>query len=412
MTMLDVTADADLRRRAARVIPGAMYGHMNAGRLPAGMPQYFARAQGARTWDVNGNEYVDLMCAYGPMVLGYGHPVVEAAADAQRRAGDCMSGPAPVLVELAELLVATVAHADWAMFAKNGTDATTLCLTIARAATGRRKVLVARGSYHGAAPWCTPSPAGVTDADRANLVSFGYNDLASVDEALSAAGDDVAAVIVTPFRHDARREQELATPEFARGLRDRCTARGAALVLDDVRCGLRIDIAGSWEPMGVRPDLSAFSKAIANGHPIAAVTGVDALREAATKVFATGSFWFAAAPMAAAVATLTTARDTNAIADLTAAGEQLRQGIAASAAAYGLGVRQTGPAQMPLLTFDGDTDFRVADAFASATARAGALVHPWHNWFLSAAHTAEEIDRALAAIDAGLAHVSATFGSG
>jgi len=412
MTTIDLTTDADLRSRAARVIPGAMYGHMNAGRLPAGMPQYFARADGPRTWDVDGNDYVDLMCAYGPMVLGYNHPLVEAAADAQRRAGDCMSGPSPVLVELAELMVDTVASADWAMFAKNGTDATTLCLTIARAATGRGKVLVARGSYHGAAPWCTPAPAGVTEADRANLVSFDYNDLASVDAALAAAGDDVAAIIVTPFRHDARREQELASPDFARGVRERCTARGAALVLDDVRCGLRINLHGSWEPFGVRPDLSAFSKAIANGHPIAAITGTDSLRDAATRVFATGSFWFAAAPMAASIATITTTRETDAIARLAAAGQRLRDGITRQAATHGVGLRQTGPPQMPMLTFDGDTGFAMADAFASATARAGALVHPWHNWFLSAAHSDDDIDRALEAIDAGLAHVNATFGTG
>jgi glutamate-1-semialdehyde 2,1-aminomutase len=412
VTTIDLTTDTALRTRAARVIPGGMYGHMNAGRLPAGLPQYFARAEGARTWDVDGREYVDLMCSYGPMVLGYGHPTVEAAADAQRRAGDCMSGPAPVLVELAELLVDTVAHADWAMFAKNGTDATTLCLTIARAATGRSKVLVARGAYHGAAPWCTPAPAGVTTADRSNLVTYDYNDLGSVDAAFAEAGDDVAAVIVTPFRHDARHAQELALPEFATGLRERCTARGAALVLDDVRCGLRIDIAGSWEPFGVRPDLSAFSKAIANGHPLAAVTGVDALREAATKVFTTGSFWFAAAPMAASVATITVARDTNAIATLAAAGQRLRDGIAAQAASYGLEVAQTGPAQMPMLTFADDDKFAKADAFAVATARAGALVHPWHNWFVSAAHTDDDIDRALTATDAGLAHVRATFGAG
>ena len=210
-----------------------------------------------------------------------------------------MNGPGEVLVELAELLVKTVAHADWAMLQKNGTDATTACVTIARAGTGRRKVLLARGSYHGAVPWCTPSLAGVTSEDRAHLIHFDYNDVASLEKAVEQAGNDLAAVIVTAFRHDIARDQELPTDAFATRARELCTAADAALIIDDVRAGFRISLAGSWEPLGVRPDLSAFSKAIANGYPLAAVTGVDRFREAATKVYVTGSFWYGAVAMAA-----------------------------------------------------------------------------------------------------------------
>ena len=139
-TNIDVTADqrqrsadTELRRRAKAVVPNGMYGHQNMNALPA-IPQYIARSRGARLWDVDGNEYVDLMCSWGPVILGHGDPVVEQAAERQRRQGDCLNGPAPVMVELAEAMVATVADADWAMFAKNGTDATTMCCTIARAA--------------------------------------------------------------------------------------------------------------------------------------------------------------------------------------------------------------------------------------------------------------------------------------
>src|SRR5580704_15040253 len=163
--MTESTADRQLRERARAVIPGGMYGHQAA--PGAGYPQFMRGGRGARVWDVDGREYVDLMCSYGPVVLGHQHPKVEAAAQAQRREADCQNAPSPRMVELAEALTGTVAHADWAMFAKNGTDATTLALMIARAATGRRKILAARGSYHGAAPWCTPRPGGVTAEDRA-----------------------------------------------------------------------------------------------------------------------------------------------------------------------------------------------------------------------------------------------------
>ena len=180
------SADEALRRRARAVIPGGMYGHQAAGPLPAAYPQFMREGRGARVWDVDGNEYVDLMCSYGPVVLGHRHPAVEAAAGAQASLADCQNGPGAAMVELAELLVGTVQHADWAMFAKNGTDATTACCTIARAHTGKSRILVAAGAYHGAAPWCTPRPAGVTPADRANLGYYTFNDLDSVRSAVRA----------------------------------------------------------------------------------------------------------------------------------------------------------------------------------------------------------------------------------
>jgi len=398
-------ADAALRRRAAAVIPGGMYGHQAAGPLPPEYPQFLRSGLGARVWDVDGNEYVDLMCSYGPVVLGHRHPAVEAAAQAQAELGDCQNGPAPVMVDLAELLVGTVRHADWAMFAKNGTDATTMCCTIARAHTGRRRILAARGAYHGAAPWCTPRPAGVTPEDRANLGYYTYNDLASVRDAAAEAGDDLAGIVASPFRHDAGYDQELIDPSFARGLRELCTQAGAALILDDVRCGFRLHLGSSWEPIGVLPDLSAWSKAIANGYPLAAVLGSAPYRDAAATIFVTGSFWFSAVAMAAAVATISALREENAIGAMAANGIALREGIIAQAASHDLDIRYTGPAAMPYLTFAGDRNHELAGVFAAAAARAGAYLHPRHNWFVSAAMTEANLATALAATDAGFAAV-------
>jgi len=398
-------ADSALRRRAAAVIPGGMYGHQAAGPLPAEYPQFLRAGLGARVWDVDGNEYVDLMCSYGPVVLGHRHPAVEEAARAQAALGDCQNGPGEVMVELAELLVGTVQHADWAMFAKNGTDATTMCCTIARAHTGRRRILVARGAYHGAAPWCTPRRSGVTPEDRANVGHFTYNDLESVRAAVAEAGDDLAGIMVSPFRHDAGFDQELAEPSFARGVRELCTQAGAALILDDVRCGFRLHLGSSWEPIGVQPDLSAWSKAIANGHPLAAVLGSAAFRKAAASIFVTGSFWFSAVAMAAAVATIGALHEENAIEAMAAQGSALRDGIIAQAASRGLDIRYTGPAAMPYLSFAGDRDHELGSVFAAAAARAGAYLHPRHNWFISAAMTGTDLEMALTATDSGFAAV-------
>jgi glutamate-1-semialdehyde 2,1-aminomutase len=404
------SADASLRRRAARVIPGGLWGHMNATRLPESYPQYFARASGCRLWDADGKEYLDFMCSYGPMILGYGDEDVERAAARQRAEADIANGPGPVLVELAELVVETVPHADWVMFAKNGTDATTTCVTLARAGTGRRKVLVAHGSYHGAVPWCTPSLAGVTAEDRAHVVHFDYNDVASLEAAADEAGDDLAAILVAAYRHDVRRDQELPTAEFARAARALCDRKGAALIIDDVRAGFRLHLGGSWEPLGVRPDLAAWSKAIANGRALAAVTGNDRFRQAAQEIFVTGSFWCAAVPMAAAIATLRKLHAMDAVGHMARIGERLRAGIEAQARRHDIGVRQTGPVQMPMILFDDDPELEKGNLFAATALRHGVYLPPWHNMFLSLAHGEAEIDRALEATDQALAAVAGRYG--
>ena len=340
------TVDQTLRQRARRVVPGGMTGHLNAAALPPGYPQFFQRGEGCRLWDVDGREVIDFMCAWGPNLLGYRHPEVEAAAQAQAALGDCLNGPTPRFVELAEALVDTIAHADWVLFQKNGTDATTVALMVARAATGRRKVLAAQGSYHGAAPWCTPVPAGTTPEDRAHLIRFRYNDVASLEAAAAEAGPDLAAVLLAPIRHDLGIAQELPSPAFAQAARALCDRAGAALVLDEVRTGLRLHMAGSWEPLGIRPDLAAWSKAIANGHALAAVTGTDALRDAAGRIFTTGSFWAGGVAMAAGLATLAVARRDGLVAHLECIGSLFRQGLAEQAAALGIGIRQSGPVQI------------------------------------------------------------------
>ncbi|MEP3326220.1 MAG: aminotransferase class III-fold pyridoxal phosphate-dependent enzyme [Nitratireductor sp.] len=391
--------DGQLRRRAATVIPGGMWGHMRAAAVPTGYPQFFAGGQGARVRDVDGNEYIDFMCSWGPIILGHRHPEVEAAARAQLDAGDCLDGPTEHAVTLAERMVETIPHADWALFQKNGSDAMTSCVTLARAGTGRRKVLVAKGAYHGAVPWCSPSVLGVTAEDRAHLLYFTYNDVESLDAAVTEAGDDLAAVVVSAFRHDLGIRQELPTRDFARAARAHCDRLDAALVLDDVRAGFRLNLGGSWEEVGVRPDLAGYSKAIANGYPLAAVTGCDRFRPAAEEVFVTGSFWYSGAPMAAAVTVLDILEREDGPTRLRAAGERFGAGLTGSAARHGFDVTLSGPPAIPLMQFADNPEAKLGEAFCQAALARGVYLHNKHNMFLSLAHTDEVIDTALEAID-------------
>ncbi|MHA7856485.1 MAG: aminotransferase class III-fold pyridoxal phosphate-dependent enzyme [Henriciella sp.] len=389
--------DVDLKRRAQQVLPNGVYGHESTRLLPETYPQFFSKAEGAYLWDADGNKYLDFMCAYGPNLLGYADPRVNEVAIAQLAKGDAMTGPSPAMVELAETMTDMVSHADWAMFCKNGTDATTMAKTIARAQTGKRIILVAAGAYHGAAPWCTPMPAGVIDEDRAYIQTYDYNSVESLEAAVKSAGDDLAGIFATPFKHDAFTDQALPDPAYAKRARELCDQTGAMLIVDDIRAGFRLARDCSWELIGVRPDLSTWGKSFANGLPISALLGSDRAREGAAAIYATGSFWFSAVPMVAALKTLQILRESDYLEHMLALGTQLRSGLQDAAASAGIGFRQTGPVQMPLFLFDEDSDFRVGFAWSEAMLRRGIYVHPWHNMFLCQAMTEADIAHTIAA---------------
>jgi glutamate-1-semialdehyde 2,1-aminomutase len=398
--------DGLLRNRARAVVPGGMWGHMNAAALPNGYPQFFSRGVGSHIWDVDGNEYVDFMCSWGPVILGHQHREVEEAARRQLDLGDCLNGPSEVMVELAELLVETIPHAAWVQFQKNGTDATTTAVTIARAETMRRKILVARGAYHGAVPWCSPSLVGVTAEDRAHIVHYEYNDVVSLRNAASQCEGDLAGIMVSAFRHDYGADQALPTRAFAEAARAVCDATGAALIIDDVRAGFRLNIGGSWETLSIRPDLSAWSKAIANGFALAAVTGTERFRTTTATLFSTGSFWCSAVSMAAGIATVRALRRDDGVGHMARLGQLFRTGLDELSQHHGLPIRQTGPAQMPMVLFEDDADRRKGFAFCAAALQRGVYFHPLHNMFLSAAHTPNDIAQALDAADHGFRAVT------
>ncbi len=392
--------DSALRERAARVIPGGMYGHQSTALMPDGFPQFFTKAEGTRITDADGNEYIDYMCAYGPNLFGYNHPDIARAISAQQLKVDAATGPSPLIVDLAEAMVGMVTHADWAMFCKNGGDATMMALMIARAYRGKRKVLVAKKAYHGAMPWNTPRPAGVLPEDRAHLIYFDYNDPQALEDAAKEAGDDLAGIFAAPFRHDTFADQSMPDREYAQAARRIADKYDALLIVDDVRAGFRICRDCSWEAIGVRPDLSAWGKTLGNGQPISALLGNDRARAAASKIFVTGSFWFAAVPMAAALETMRLIRETEYLEHMTMIGESFRQGLASQAADSGFGLRQTGPVTLPMVLFEDDPDFRIGYAFCQAALQRGVYLSPYHNMFMNAAMTCSDIAQTLEATGA------------
>jgi glutamate-1-semialdehyde 2,1-aminomutase len=400
-----------LMARASRVIPHGIYGHQSPALLtPGAYPSFLARGEGCRLWDVDGNVYIDFMCSYGPIVLGHRHPRVEEAVRNQLARADCMNLPGEIWVELAELLVEITPWADWAVFAKNGSDVTTWSLRVARVHTGRTKIITAAGTYHGVGYWCTPSEAGITAADRADVLTFTYNDLEDLRRVVAEHRGDVAGIILTPFRHEAFHDSEMPAPGFLEGVRALCDQEGIVMIYDDVRAGFRLHLGGSGEYFGVRPDLTCYCKAIANGYALSAALGREELREAAKQVFFTGSYWTAAAPLAAGLATIEALRDEGGIERMEAMGTRFRQGLEQQARSLGLAIKQSGPPAIPFMTFVGDAGFERNRLFCGECARRGVFLHPHHNWFLSAAHTEADIDEALAVTEVGFRAVKERFG--
>ena len=403
--------DSIWRERAKAVLPNGMYGHLSTRMLPEAYPQFFSRAEGAMMWDVDGVGYIDYMCAFGPNLFGYGDREIDDAYVAQMRRGDTLTGPSTLLVQLAEAMVAQVSHADWALFCKNGTDATTTAVMAARAATGKATILRARGSYHGTSPWCAPVEAGTTEADRSSQLWFDYNDVESLKAAAAQAGDDLAAIIATPVNQNTFLQQALPTADYAKAARQICDAAGAMLITDEVRSGFRVSRDGLWDELGAPPDLSAWGKAIANGHCLSALLGNARARPGVETIFVTGSYWFSAAPMAASLVVMSRIRDGAYLDQINHIGGALRAGLDDLAARHGIGFQQSGPVTMPLMTFTDDPDFRAGFHWCAEMLKQGVYMHPWHNMFINTAMTEAHVETTLKAADKAFASLNAVRAS-
>ena len=417
------TPDNLLKARANAVLPSLT--HLSIQGMPSSFSQFYTHGIGSHVFDVNGKEWIDYMCSYGPVLLGHQHPIVETAIKLQREKGDCLAGPSERMVELAELLVRTVPFADWSYFAKNGGDATVISVRIARAQTGKSIILRAPNSYHGIASiWREGSvksltKEGVLQSDIESIQPYKYNDLESVKRAADKAGDDWAGIIVAAFQWDYATEQQMPTIEFLQGVRQLCTERNAAFICDDVRSSFRINSKGTWYKYGggVTPDLTCLCKGIANGQPLSVVLGTEQWRKGASRIVATGSFWANAVPFAAALATIPLADAAAESAER--CGNVLRSGLEQQAKSYGFGneFKQTGPPQMPYFNFASENNLRLDKRvkilkFVDVCAKGGVLFHPFHTMFIGGSHTLKDIEKTLAVTKKAFRLVSMEEGKG
>ena len=250
MKINDYSKSREAYLRACRVIPSGIYGHQGPAEgcyTPVeAWPLFSSRAEGSYFWDVDGNRYIDYMCGYGPNILGYHDPDVDEAARKQRALEDCVTIPSTKMIDFAELLVDTVATADWAFFAKNGNDVTTLAVLTARAYTRRKKIVFFKGYYHGVSPWTQKKDySGILEEDVMHNLYVDWNDYDALAELFDRYKGEIAAVIGQPYMHGNFKDNELPADGFWQKVRKLCTDNGTVLIVVDVRAGFRLDLAGS-----------------------------------------------------------------------------------------------------------------------------------------------------------------------
>jgi glutamate-1-semialdehyde aminotransferase len=368
-------------------------------------PKYLSRGKGSHVWDVDGNEFIDYNMAIGPLSLGYCYDAVDSAIASQLADGITFSMMHPLEVEVAELIREVVPNAESVRFSKTGCDVTTAAVRLARAYTGRDRVLCC--GYHGWHDWyiaVTDRNRGIPAAVEKLTNTFNYND---IDSLIASIDDDVACVIMEPFVFEEPRDGFLAK------VRELCDRFGALLIFDEMWTGFRIGLGGAQEYFGVNADLACFSKAIANGMPISALTGRSEVMALLDRdVFFFTTFGGEALSLAAAKATINEMRERNVPAQLARQGRKLKDGYNAIAAELGMDyTRCSGYDPRTIVTFTPAADALAMKSLVQQEMfKRGVLWSGFHT--ISFSHTDEDIAWTLEAYRDVLPILHAAVGSG
>ena len=386
--------------RAAQVIPSGVYGHLGPAEgqfIPVNRwPRFSEKAQGSYFWDVDGNKYIDYMCAYGPNVLGYCDEDVDAAAIEQIKKGNCVTSPDKIMVECAELLVDTVNCADWAFFAKNGNDATQGAILTARAHTRRKKLIFFHGFYHGVSPMVQKLDyPGVTPEDVANNLYTPWDDIEAFKQLLEDNKGEIAAVIAQPYNHGNFSDNSFPIEGFWQDVRKLCTEEEIVLIVDDVRCGFRLDLAGSDHFFGFEADIICFCKALANGYNMSAFCGKEFLRNAASSLSYTGSYWMSAVPFAACIATINKLKKLDAPKLFREMGTELTDGFKKAGLEHGFDLVVSGAPALFYLRIANDDSLLLHQDWVAECVNRGLFITSHHNHFINASLTKEDINLSI-----------------
>ena len=422
------------------------------GRLPLGVASnfrywgedatiYIARGQGARVWDIDGNEYVDYRLGYGPAILGYADPRVEDAARAGMEVGGVFALATEREFTVAERICKMVPSAELVRFSNSGTEAVMAALRLARAYTGKDSYVIVEGGYHGlfdSVLWYTAVEDWAEGGGEPELVPYGegvpmllkqlvhqvpLNDANKLEDVLKKHGDDIGAFLIEPIMGNCC--GITADAQYVKDVRALCDKYGVVMIVDEVKTGFRVARGGVQELMGVEADLCTFAKAVANGYPISVLAGrEDIMRKIGNGVAHGGTYTAHSVSLAAAEKTLEILDETSALDDIAAYGRAMQSGMSEILGRHDIPHSFVGHPSMGGLFFSEtppsnyrdwkDSDYTFYDTLAPVMHDLGVLCEPDSRepWFVSAAHDEACLAQTLEAFEAAVAETALTLGAG
>lgn len=377
-----------ISERAQRVIwKGGKEATQHESLRAAGYPRFLARGEGCKIWDVDGNCYTDYLMTWGTVLLGHGYPAVESEVALQLARGSHFNLAVEQEVSLAERLVHHIPGAELVRFLATGAEATGAAVRIARAATGREKVV--QYGFHGWLDWCQSAhPAGILPTTVSSTLSLAYNDLDALEDLFRKHRESIACIIMEPIKDEEPREGYLA------GVRDLAHRFGSLLIFDEAKTGFRFGLGGVQAHYGVIPDLAVFSKALANGYPLAVVTGKANVFTRASEAWVSGTYHGWPPAIVAAQATLSVLEREPVVEHVWTLVARLMEGFNAITARVGLESRLVGAPPMPQLQCAQRETTTIQNLFADLVLR-GYFIHPIRPWFISYSHDAACIEQTL-----------------
>lgn len=406
---LCLTESERIYQEALELIPGAILGIRRPYNFVVGeYPIFFKEAEGGKVTDVDGNQYIDMLCAYGPIIIGHREMEIDnAVVDQIRKKGFCMSLTQEVQNELARKLREIVPSCEKSVFVKTGSDGTTAAIRIARAYTGRSKVL--RCGYHGWHDWCVEVKGGIPAKLYEDIFEFKYNHLDQLEDLLKQHGRDTAAIIVTPVGHALAEPVQMPQAGYLQGMRALADKYQAVLIFDEIRSGFRVNLGGAQKEFGVTPDLSVLGKAMANGYPIGAVVGKqEVMNVLIDKAFLSSTFFPNSLAQVAALKTIEMLENQKILEKIRDKGERFGKKIEKIVKDSGINCTFSGAPWMPFITFNRDEKKlykKLRNEFYTQLIRRRVFLQPYHHGYIAYRHTEKDLDYAADMIAESLAEL-------
>ena len=395
-----------LYQEALDLVPGAILGIRRPYNfVPGEYPIFFDSAKGGRVKDVDGNEYIDMLCAYGPIIIGHREEEIDDAVIKQiKEKGFCFSLTQPVQNVLATKLRELIPCCEKSVFVKTGSDATTAAIRIARAYTDREKII--RCGYHGWHDWCVEVKGGIPPKLYEDVHEVEYNDLDQFEDMLKKIGDKTAAVIITPLGHPLAHKVEYPKPGYLEKVKELTHKYGAVLIYDEIRTGFRVTLGGAQKEFGVTPDLATFGKAMANGYSISAVVGKREIMDVLIdKVFLSSTFFPNSLAQIAALKTIEILQRDNILGKIREKGDMFAAKVSKIVKESPIPVEFSGAPWMPFITFIPDEQklYKARRVqFYTHLIRRGVFLQPYHHGYIAYRHTDEDLNYAADCIGEAL----------